>query len=132
MKPVRRKSAQRERIYGVIRASDRHPTALEIYEALKKEIPSLGMGNLYRNIGILVEEGRVRRRVFPDGVERFDAVVTPHYHFICEVCGGITDFDMPPQESVMKKARALSKHAITGHTINFYGTCATCGRKKSK
>ncbi len=132
MKAVRRKSAQRERIYGVIRGSDRHPTALEVYEALKKEIPSLGMGNLYRNIGILVEEGRVRRRVFPDGVERFDAVVTPHYHFICDACGGITDFEMPPQESVMKKARALSKHAITGHTINFYGTCAKCGGKKRK
>jgi Fur family transcriptional regulator, peroxide stress response regulator len=132
MNPVRRKSKQREQIYEFIRASDSHPTALEVYTALRKEMPALSMGNLYRNIGILVEEGRVRRRIFRDGVEHYDAIVVPHYHFICERCGRVADFEMPPQESMVKKARAMSKHTITDHTINFYGTCEKCGRKRGK
>ncbi|HDP80060.1 MAG TPA: transcriptional repressor [Spirochaetes bacterium] len=131
LNPVRRKSRQRERINDYIRASDSHPTALEVYEALRKEFLSLSVGNLYRNIGILVEEGRVRRRIFRDGVERFDAIIEPHYHFICERCGRITDFEMAPQQSIMKKARAMSKHTISDHTITFYGTCRKCGGKKS-
>lgn len=129
--PVRRKSRQREQIYEYIRASERHPTALEVYGGLRKELPSMSVGNLYRNLGVLIEEGRVRIRIFNDGVERFDAIIEPHYHFICERCGAITDFEMPPQRSIMKKARAMSKHTISEHTITFYGTCRKCGGKRS-
>ncbi len=129
---VRRRSAQREKIHEIIRSRSDHPTAAQIFDALRKVSPSAGMGNVYRNIRILMEEGRIKRREFNDGIEHFDAITSLHYHFVCEVCGAISDFPMPVQADLEAAARKLSGKAITGHTIQFFGVCEACGGKKKE
>ncbi len=130
MKPVRRNSRQRETIYEFIRSRMDHPTAHNVYEALKKEMPSISLGNVYRNINILVEEGRVTRREFGDGMEHYDAIPGSHYHFICDTCKTVVDFPMVSQDLINKKARAMTKNHISGHTILFYGICDKCRKLK--
>ena len=130
MTPLRRKSKQRERIYEFIQSRMDHPTAQTVYETLKKEIPSLSLGNVYRNIKILVEEGRVTRREFGDGIEHYDAIPGLHYHFICDTCKTVTDFPMPIQDMITKKAKDMTKHSISGHTVQFFGTCDKCRKRK--
>jgi Fur family peroxide stress response transcriptional regulator len=132
MKQVRRKSRQRERIYEFIRSRMDHPAAQSVYGALKNEMPSISLGNVYRNINILVEEGRITRREFGDGIEHYDAIPGLHYHFMCDTCKTVIDFPMPPQEMITKKAREMSNFNISGHTIQFYGTCDKCRRKEKK
>jgi Fe2+ or Zn2+ uptake regulation protein len=132
MSTIRRKSKQRERIYELIKSSMTHPTAQWVYENLKKEIPSLSLGNVYRNIKILSEQGRIIYREFGNGIEHFDATTEMHYHFICEECKIISDFSMPTQEIITKKARKMSKHLINGHTIQFFGICDECNKKLKK
>jgi Fur family peroxide stress response transcriptional regulator len=127
----RRKSRQRERIYELIKSSPEHPTAQLVYETLKKEIPSSSLGNVYRNISILVEQGQIQCRMFGDGIEHYDAITGTHYHFICEKCKTVTDFTMPVQEQITESARKISGHSITGHTIQFFGTCDKCVNKKN-
>ena len=131
MKKPRRKSAQREKIYAIIRASAEHPTAKEVYDQLRKESPAAGLGNVYRNIGILLEEGRIVRRDFGDGIEHFDAVTNLHYHFVCESCGRVVDFSLPVQDSITELARRNTRHTVTGHAIQFYGTCEECNIKSA-
>jgi len=126
MKTRRRKSAQREKIYEVIRASKAHPTAQEVYARLKNEMPSLSLGNVYRNIAILLEEGRIQGGEFGSGIIRYDAVTGSHYHFVCERCGTVSDFAMPAQNHITAAARRYSPHRLAGHTIRFYGVCADC------
>lgn len=108
-----------------------HPSAHHVYDALKKEMPSSSLGNVYRNITILVEEGRITRKDFGDGIERYDAIPGMHYHFICDTCKMVTDFPMKRQDLITRKAREMSDHSISGHTIQFYGTCDKC-RKRIK
>lgn len=129
MIPVRRKSHQREIIYTIIQKSTDHPTALQVTERLRKQMPSAAVGNVYRNIKILIEEGRVKCRDFGDGIEHYDAITDSHYHFICERCGKIHDFHMPIQHQLEKKACSRSGHVITGHTIQFSGICMKCKSK---
>lgn len=122
----RRKSRQRERIYEEIKSSPAHPTAQAVYERLKAEMPSLSLGNVYRNIAILLEEGRLQAGEFGSGTVRYDAVVEPHYHFFCERCGAVSDFPMPADAGITAAARRLSPHRISGHTVRFYGVCSGC------
>jgi len=129
MEKIRRRSRQRERIFDLVRFSSNHPTAQWIYETLKVEIPSLSLGNVYRNISILVEEGLLISREFGDRIEHLDAITEKHYHFICDKCKAVTDFSLPVQEMIIKKASKISGHLITGHTINFYGICEKCNKK---
>ena len=126
----RRRSLHRERIYEIIKNSSLHPTALWIYDFLKKEIPSLALGNVYRNLKILVEEGRIKIRDFGDGIEHYDAIIQLHYHFICEKCKVIIDFMIPVQNNITKLAQEKTRHNLTGHTIQFFGVCEECNKKK--
>jgi Fur family peroxide stress response transcriptional regulator len=130
MKLLRRNSRQRERIYQAIKASKAHPTARDVYEELKGEMPSLSLGNVYRNITILLEEGRVQGGEFGGSSVRYDADTTGHYHFVCETCGAVSDFAMPEQAQLTAAARRLSPHRILGHTIRFFGVCADCAAGK--
>jgi Fur family peroxide stress response transcriptional regulator len=126
METQRRKSGQRERIYEAIRASKAHPSAQEVYEKLKKELPSLSLGNVYRNIGILLEEDRIVSGEFGSGTVRYDADRSAHYHFFCESCGAVRDIAMAVRDEINADARRLSAHRIHGHIIRFFGVCADC------
>lgn len=123
---LRRRSKQRERIYEEIKSSPAHPTAQAVYERLKAEMPSLSLGNVYRNIAILLEEGRLQAGEFGSGTVRYDADVEPHYHFVCERCGAVSDFAMPAHADLTEMARRQSRHHISGHTVRFYGICSGC------
>ena len=83
MESKRRNSRQREKIYELIKGSQGHPSVQEISDLLKSEIKSPSIGNVYRNLRILIEQGRIKCRNFGDGVEHFDAVTQDHYHFVC-------------------------------------------------
>jgi len=128
---IRRKSSQRENIYEIILSDKSHPTAISIYEKIKRTMPTASLGNLYRNLNILVEEGRIIKRKFADDTEHYDAITDIHYHFICEICNTVSDFSMPVQPSITKNAQKISEHIISSHTIQFYGICEKC-KKKNK
>jgi Fur family peroxide stress response transcriptional regulator len=89
-------------------------------------MPSLSLGNVYRNIAILLEEGHIQGGEFGSGIARYDAVTASHYHFVCEGCGTVSDFAMPTRDEITAAARRFSPHRIAGHTIRFYGICADC------
>lgn len=103
-----------------------------IYTLLKKEVKSLSIGNIYRNIRILIEQGLITGRDFGDGIEHFYAMTQIHYQFMCEKCKSVSDFTMPVQESITKNAQKTSKHTIMSHTIHFYGICEKCKNRIKK
>ncbi len=132
-KMIRRKSRQRQIILQLLRQSVSHPTAQEIYEQVRNVLPSASLGNVYRNLGILAEGGLIVRREFCDGIEHYDAVTENHSHFICETCGGVSDFDLSCAD-LLKQARASSSYRIDRFNLDLFGMCPTCrkGNKKQQ
>jgi Fur family transcriptional regulator, peroxide stress response regulator len=126
----RRKSKQRERIFEIITEDRTHPTAQTVYDILRKEMPTVSLGNVYRNIRILVEERRIECRNFGNGIEHYDAILGLHYHFVCEQCKTVTDFPMSLQDDLVENAKKMTRHTIIGHAIQFFGICDKCKRKK--
>ena len=120
---AKRYSRQRELIYEVLAHSREHPTADMVYHTLKPANPNLSLGTVYRNLNLLVSEGRVVRMPFP--VERYDADITPHPHFVCQVCGCVTDLDLPYDPS-LDQAAAQAGHQVEGHSLLFTGVCVHC------
>ncbi len=124
-----RKSKQRQKIYEFLSAKKHHPTANDIYDHIKKDFPSLSLGNVYRNLNILVETGMVKKIEAGSTFDRFEAVKTPHYHFVCKSCGEVIDIDMQIQSQLDDYVRNETGFNITGHRIDFYGICGKCGGK---
>jgi len=124
-----RRSKQRERILALLRSTQSHPTANWIYSKLRKEFPDLSMGTVYRNIGILIQQGLINKIPYGSTFDRFDAHTTPHYHFICEKCDSIIDLDVPVDDTLNSRVPGSTHHQVRRHEIEFFGVCAQCAGK---
>ncbi len=128
-RPPYRRSKQRERILALLRSTGTHPTANWLFRKLRKEFPNPSLGNVYRNIGILVEQGLISRIAFGSTFDRLDANMKPHYHFICENCDSIIDLGIPPDESLNALLDKSLGFEVFRHKIEFYGMCPKCSNK---
>ncbi len=121
---------KRDAILSYLRHSDQHPSAETIYAELKKEIPDLSLGTVYRNIALFKQKGLIQSLGNVNGVERFDATVVPHVHFICSTCGEIRDLNqLNVPELLCNKAASEAGAVVEQCMLTFYGTCSECSRK---
>ncbi len=125
-----KKSKQRDRILELLKTTGSHPSADWLYEKLKAEFPRLSMGTIYRNLSILEKQGLVKKIDFGSTYDRFEANITPHYHFICEVCGAIKDLELPVEYQLEKKVEEETHMTVHKHRIEFFGICNACMAKK--
>ncbi len=126
----RRTTVQKKLVLKTVRELKRHLTADEVYEIIKKEYPSIGKGTVYRNLGILAEEGDVRRVEVPDGPDRFDFTLKKHYHVRCVRCGDVSDVDMDDLPDLKEKIRSTNGMEFLDYDIFFKGICPACRAKK--
>ena len=70
-----RRTRQREVILEVLRGTDCHPTADWVYQEVRKEMPHVSLGTIYRNLKTLSEHGEIQELAFGSTHSRFDARV---------------------------------------------------------
>lgn len=121
-----RKSRQREKILELLRSTDGHPTAEQIYSMLKPEMKRLSLGTVYRNLNVLVGQGLAKKLEFGSSFDRYDAVVSNHYHLVCEKCGSVYDLPMEADTGIVKLAAEKTSFIIRDHRIEFFGLCKKC------
>ena len=104
-----------------------HPTAAEVYEAVRDRFPTMGLATVYATLNVMVERGLLRPLAFESAV-RFDANVTPHANLICTACGRITDYDGCDDVLLLLRDRAASDagFALEQHRLDLYGRCGPC------
>lgn len=122
-----RKSRQRESILKILRGTKSHPTADTIYLEMKDEFPDLSLGNVYRNLNILVETGMIKRLDFGSTFNRYDGNCETHSHFICEKCGEVSDLEINENlnpEDFIKNSKGKK---VKNFTLEFFGICEKCG-----
>ncbi|MDD5940415.1 MAG: transcriptional repressor, partial [Lachnospiraceae bacterium] len=76
-------SRQREAIWDYLKDRKDHPTADDIYIAVRKDFPNISLGTVYRNIMLMKNMGRIRTVDVGDGIIHFDPNTSEHDHFIC-------------------------------------------------
>ena len=121
-----KKSKQRELIKAFLMGRKDHPTADVIYMNVRQQNPNISLGTVYRNLTLLADIGEIQRLHLGDGVDHFDADISPHYHFVCSECGSVIDLEMQSIESINDIAGAGFDGKIAGHMTYFYGICGTC------
>lgn len=119
-------SRQREMIFEQVKNFPIHPTADEVYNALKKDNPNLSLGTVYRNLNLLSDMGMLMKIRIADGKDRFDGRTDTHYHMVCSHCGKVFDVELDIAETIPQKVLADEGHIITGITLNLTGICKGC------
>lgn len=128
---------QRAAIIEVMRGSrDSHMSFDEILAAAKKVDPKISAATVYRNVLFLESAGMITRIKLADKKSYFEKCGFPenekghHDHFICDICGGITEFLNPGIESLQEKAAASIGFSIRCHKMEIYGICSRCMAQK--
>jgi len=85
------------------------------------------MGTVYRNLHILVAQGKLRVLRFGSGQDLYDARLEPHYHLVCRSCGDLRDSTLPPVTELDKLAgNQATDFSVEGHMLAFHGVCRNC------
>lgn len=124
--PGMKYSRQRELIKEYLVSTKSHPTADKVYDEIRKSIPNISLGTVYRNLNQLAEAGEILKVSCGDGCDHFDGNPRPHYHFICKACGAVLDLDMEPFDSLNAYANEGFDGTIEGNVTYFYGLCPFC------
>src|SRR5438477_10965167 len=76
-----RLTGPRRVVLEVLRGSDAHPTAEFVHRLVRRRLPRVSLGTVYRNLRLLVAEGLAAE--IPGPHARFDAHMDAHHHFTC-------------------------------------------------
>ncbi|HNS23110.1 MAG TPA: transcriptional repressor [Sedimentisphaerales bacterium] len=83
---------QRVEIFQELAGSAEHPDAETIFQKVSRHMPSISRDTVYRTLSTLEDEGLVRKVEPLFESARYDANLDRHHHFICTVCGLVSDF----------------------------------------
>ena len=121
-----RKTKQKEAILRVLRGTTSHPTADWIYNEVRKEIPNISLGTVYRNLRLMCQGGEILQLDLCGTLSRFDGRLDNHYHFRCQDCGWVFDVDEPVDEEINKRVAGITGFKISCHRLEFRGVCREC------
>jgi len=124
-----RLTTQRQIILEELSKVNTHPTASELYDMIRKRLPRIGLGTVYRNLELMAELGMIHKIEVGGTQKRFDAITDSHYHIRCSRCGKINDIDIPVSHELVAQAAEASSWLILGHHVEFTGICANCQKE---
>lgn len=120
-------SRKREAIYNYLKSVKTHPTADEVYAALKGQYPDLSLSTVYRNISMFKNNGIISSVGVVNNQERFDYNTSPHAHFICNNCGSVIDLERVEVDKRLNYLVQCEYNVeVDFHNLTFYGKCNKC------
>ena len=117
-------SKQKKLITEILAASYAHPTASQIFEEARKKMPNIALGTVYRNLGVLVDEGTIVRLSVTGQPDRFDLPDDAHWHVICDKCGQVKD--IPVDRDIIERIERDADEEITSYLLTAHCTCKKC------
>lgn len=112
---------------------DRHLTAEEIYDIVKKEYPEIGLATVYRTIQLLLELNLIDRMNLNDGCIRYEIGKIGeqeskhhHHHLVCLKCKKVFSFEDDLLDELEKKIKEKKSFFVVDHEVKLYGYCADC------
>jgi Fur family transcriptional regulator, peroxide stress response regulator len=124
-----RMTRQREVILEELRKVDTHPSADEVYEMVRRRLPRISLGTVYRNLEILSESGDIQKLEPGCTLKRFDGNPSEHSHIRCIRCDRIADVPMVPGFEFDPDKVNATDFEIIGHRLEFLGVCPQCSGK---
>ena len=123
-----RYTRQRQEVYDYLRAVACHPTAEEVYHAVRCHIPKISLATVYKALETLASAGLVTKLPDASGAARYDGRTDAHYHFRCVRTGRVEDVPLRYSPDLLERLdpalidtlRGQGFH-VTGHRLELVG-----------
>ena len=119
---------QREAVLRVIRESNEHLTANEVFDDARRLLPGISFATVYNSLRYLKEAGHIAEICFGNGASRFDALTSRHDHAICNNCGKMVDMEIELPPEVVDFAAEFSKFKLESIELTLRGLCPKCSK----
>ncbi|MGH7505853.1 MAG: Fur family transcriptional regulator [Longimicrobiales bacterium] len=121
-----RYTEQRAAVYRFLIATDVHPTADDVFTAVRGDIPDISLATVYKSLETLVGCGLAMKLTYGDGSARYDGRTDPHHHARCLTCGAVIDVPGRLDAAVVQRLGPVQNFAVEGYRLELVGHCGVC------
>lgn len=128
----KRNTIQKQLVLDAVAQLADHPTADEVYAHIAQKHPTVSKATVYRNLSSLSEDGVLRHVRMPEGADRFDHTLTPHFHIECICCGALCDVCLDENKEISRKVEQMTCYCDVQYDIVFTGVCPACQKHETE
>lgn len=135
MKELRgqRTTTQRRLLLDLLRESDGHLDADELYRRAKEKEPRLSLSTVYRSLRLFKELGLVEERRFAEEHHRYETKSDKeHHHLVCYGCGRVVEFEHPLIGGIKEDVSRQSGFDVTSVEVYLGGYCQECSSEEKR
>ncbi len=121
---------QRQTVLRVIRESDNHLTANEVFDAARRISPGISFATVYNSLSYLKNRGLIGEIKFGTDANLYDRKLTRHDHAICNNCGKLVDLELPIPAKLLEEAVDRSKFQSASIELTLRGLCPECSEQQ--
>ena len=114
-------------MFRYLSGTDVHPTADEVFLAVRKAVPTISLATVYKSLETLVGCGLAVKLTYADDSARYDGRTDPHHHAHCVACGKVLDLVGDISSRELDQLRGSSgDFVVTGYRLELSGYCSVC------
>jgi Fe2+/Zn2+ uptake regulation proteins len=117
---------QRIAVYHMLKSTTSHPSAENIYDAIKNDYPTMSLATVYKTLKTLVEIGLIQEINVGEGNFRYDANAKSHPHIMCLNCGKVDDIHSADLRFIDDYIKDYTDYDVIVSKVYFYGICPDC------
>jgi Fe2+ or Zn2+ uptake regulation protein len=119
---------QRVAVFDYLNEVEYHPTAEEVYLAVKRRMPKISLATVYKNLEALVGCGAISKLAYGDAAARYDIRTDHHYHTRCLECGKVSDLDAKAGGELLQQIKPQAGFVVKDYRLELLGYCRDCRR----
>jgi len=124
---------QRAAVYRFLSSTDKHPTADEVFLAVRSEVSVISLATVYKSLETLVGCGLAIKLASGDGSARYDGRTDPHHHARCLNCSRMFDLPGEVREPELPELdEGPAGFRVTGYRLELTGYCTSCAQRMSR
>lgn len=119
---------QRAAVFDYLQSVESHPTAEEVYIAVRRGLPNISLATVYKALDALVDSKLAAKLADADGPARYDCRSDAHYHVRCIKTGRVRDLATPFDPDLLSKLDPtlverlrLEGFQVTGYRLELFG-----------
>lgn len=128
-----RVTAVRRALLDILSSRKQPLSAKEFLAGLKQKKLIVNKTTVYRQLSLLESSGIARPIRFADRTVRYEIAAKDdhHHHLVCTRCHRTEDISFP--ENLARQAEIIRQKRhfkVSQHSLEFYGLCQNCQKKK--
>ena len=119
-------TSQRRAVLDALKEFKGHPSAEEVYLAVKKKNPKVALGTVYQALSVLEEVGLIEAKRWSETPVRDDLNTEPHYDIRGLRSGDVTEIQELEHEDFANRIQESTPYKVMNTTLVIEGICPDC------